>query len=89
MDSYDTEFKYKITDKRKFEMIEKTLTVTKQLLPYAFLFNDNLIYYEFIDNRKFKEQDYSFTLTKGEVANIGTNIYLFTYQIQEDYDHKT
>lgn len=46
-------------------MIEKTVVVTKQLLPYAFLFNDNLSYYEFIDNRKFKEQDCSFSLTKG------------------------
>lgn len=46
-------------------MIEKTLVITKQLLPYAFLFNDNLTYYEFIDNRKFRERDFSFSLTKG------------------------
>jgi hypothetical protein len=60
-------------------MIENTLTSARQLLPYAFLFNDNLIYYEFIDNRKFKERDFSFSIKKGEVANIGTNIFLFTY----------
>lgn len=65
MDDLDTEFKYKITDKRKFEMIENTLTSTKQLLPYAFLFNDNLIYYECIDSRKFREKDFSFSIKKG------------------------
>lgn len=51
-------------------MIEKTMSNVKQLIPYAFLFNDNLHYYEFVDKRKDKKAN-SFAITKGDTAPIG------------------
>jgi len=68
VDSFDTVFRYKITDKKKFEMIEKSISNLKELIPYALLFNDSLNYYEFIDKRKGTKGDLSFSMTKGEIA---------------------
>ena len=49
-------------------MIETTLANVKELMPYAFLFNDNLDYYEFVDKRKGTKGDMSFSMTKGDIV---------------------
>ncbi len=88
VNSYDTTFRYKLTDKKKFEMIERTLANVKELIPYAFLFNDTLNYYEFVDKRKGTKGDLSFSMAKGDTIEIGTNIFLFTFQVEENYSEK-
>jgi hypothetical protein len=51
-------------------------------MPYAFLFNDNLSYYEFIDKRN-NHKDISFSLTKGDLVQISDkNIFLYSYGIK-------
>ncbi len=72
-------FKYKLTEQKKFAMIEKTITNLRELIPYAFLFNDNLTYYEFIDKRKQPMKGLSFSITKGDTVEIDPGIYLFAY----------
>ena len=57
------------------------------MMAYAMLFNQNLEYFQFIDDRG-HPKDISFSIERNEYRFIAKGFYSFTYTLNTEFNHE-